>query len=282
MDWFMYSMGSVISFSLMAALYKLPAHKKQSKIAATFWMVFFSFLFSLAFFYGYLSNVDIKVYIFALSWGIGFSSLAAIQMYLLKKMDINVLFPISTTLSLIISVIFGLVFLAEYISLIQGLGIVLAIIAIYLFLFQGRKIKYSSSFLNWLLIMVVLSVFSKVILKFATDVVDVQPLMIFNYFFASIFLIIIVLLFKRKSWKKDLFSGASKSGFFIAVPGFLGNWFFLMALSKGPFTLITALHALYIFGASVAGYFFFKEALSKKKIALLVLAIIAIILIRIG
>lgn len=282
MDWFIYSIGAVISFSLMAALYKLPAQKKQSNTATVFWMLIFSFIFALIFFNDYLFNVDARVLVFALLWGMGFSSLAAIQMHLLKKININALFPINTTFSLIISVIFGLVFLNESISLVQGLGIIIAIIALYLFLFQKGSIIYSKQLIYWIIIMVALAVFSMLVLKFAADTIDIKLLQIYQYLFASIVILIIFLISNHHSWKKNLFSGASQSGLYIAIPSFFGNWLFLIALNKGPFSLVASLHALYILGASVFAYLLFKEKLNKKKIALLAIAILAIILIRIG
>src|SRR3989339_1358050 len=154
MDWFIYSIGAVISFSLMAALYKLPAQKKQSNTATTFWMLIFSFIFTLIFFRNYLFDVDSRVFIFALLWGAGFSSLTAIQMHLLKKVTVSALFPINTIFSIIISVIFGLLFFNESISLVQGLGIMIAIIALYLFLFQKGSIIYSKQTMYWIMLMV--------------------------------------------------------------------------------------------------------------------------------
>ena len=68
----------------------------------------------------------------------------------------------------------------------------------------------------------------------------------------------------------------------IGVFGFFGGYAFLTALTKGPFSLITSIHSLYIFITALASYLLFKERLTKKKIILLFLAIVAILLIRLG
>ncbi|MCD4760999.1 DMT family transporter [bacterium] len=267
----------------MTGLYKLPAYKNQSKLATTFWMMAFIFLFALLVFNKLAFDVNKEILFFGALWGTGFATLTALQIYLLKHLNINTLFPISTTMSMVFSITFGLLVFAEKISVFQGLGIVIAVLAVYLFLFEKKKIKYSPNLLKFGLAMIVLSVFCKIIQKIAVDTVpDIKVLIIYQFLFASLFLLIVILIYHRQSWTKKLFSTSSKFGLLIAIPAFLGNWAIMSALSKGPFTLIYSIHSLYIFGGSIIGYLFFKEKLSKKKIALLSLAILAIIFIRLG
>lgn len=283
MDWFIYSITSMVLFSGMTALYKLPAYKDQSKLASTFWMMAFIFLLSLLTFNKLILNIDKETLFFAAIWGSAFASLTALQIYLLKNIEISTLFPINTITSMVFVVAFGLLVFMEKISLIQGLGIVTAILALYLFLFENRKIKYPKKTLGFGLGMISLSVFSKVIQKVAVDTVsDIKVLMVYQFLFASIFLLLVILIYHRKLWSNKIFSASSQSGLIIAIPAFLGNWAILSALAKGPFTLIYAIHSFYIFGGSIIGYLLFKEKLTRKKLALLALAVIAIILIRLG
>lgn len=283
MEWFIYSISSMLLFSGMTALYKLPAYKNQSRLAATFWMMGFLFLFAIIFFNKLALNASPDVLIFGFLWGCSFALLTAIQIFLLGRLEINALFPINTILSMVFVVIFGLLVFSDKISILQGLGIATAIVALYFFLFGKTKVSYSKNTLKFGIVMVALSVFSKVIQKIAVDhVADIKVLIIYQFLFASIFLLLVNIVYHKKIWTKKIFSGAYKSGLIIAIPAFFGNWAIMYALSKGPFTLIYSIHSFYIFGGSILGYFFFKEKLTKYKVALLCLAILSIILIRIG
>lgn len=273
----------MLLFSGMTALYKLPTYRNQSRLSATFWMMSFIFLLAIIIFNQVIFDVNKETLIYSFIWGCGFASLTAIQIYLLSRLEINTLFPINTLLSMIFVVIFGLFVFLEKVSLIQALGIIVAIIALYLFLFSDKGAKYSKGTLKFGLAMVMLSVSTKVVQKLAVDnVLDTKVLIIYQFLFAALFLLVANIIYHKKDWTKKVFSPSYKSGLMISLPAFLGNWAIIEALSKGPFTLIYSIHTFYIFGGSILGYFFFKEKLTKKKLSLLALAIIAIILIRIG
>lgn len=283
MEWFVYSIASVIMFSLMTGLYKLPAYKYQSRLATTLWMMVFIFLFALLAFNKAALLADGRAVVYSALWGASFATLTAIQIYLLKDLKISTLFPINTMLSMIFVVAFGLLFFLEKISLVQGAGVLVALIALYFFLFEKQKVRYSPQILKLGLLMVSLSVITKVLQKINIDaIVDIQILLIYQFMFAAITLLIAGAIYHRSSWRTKILSRSAKSGLLIAIPAFVGNWAIMSALSKGPFTLIYAIHSLYIFGGAIIGYFFFKEQLTKRKILLLSMAIIAAILIRLG
>ncbi|MBU1203321.1 EamA family transporter [Patescibacteria group bacterium] len=273
----------MLLFSGMTGLYKLPTYKNQSRLATTFWMMGFIFLWAIMIFNKLAFSVNPEILFFALLWGCSFATLTAIQIYLLSRIEINTLFPINTILSMIFVVAFGLLVFAEKISILQGLGISIAIVTLYFFLFSSRGAKYSRGTLKFGLVMIFLSVFSKVVQKIAVDhVIDIKILIIYQFLFASLFLLLANIMYHRKSWAKKIFSRSYKSGLMISIPAFFGNWAIMHALAKGPFTLVYSIHSFYIFGGSIIGYFFFKEKLTKYKISLLFLAILAIIFIRIG
>ncbi len=283
MEWFVYSICSMLLFSAATAFYKLPSYKNQSRLATTFWMMSFIFLWSLLAFNHLIFAVNKEVIFFALLWGAGFGSLTAIQIYLLSRLEINTLFPINTLLSMIFVIAFGLFVFMDKIYLIQGLGIIVAIIALYLFILNNKKVGYSKSTLKFGIAMVSLSVFTKVIQKTAVDnVSDIKVLIIYQFLFALLFLLLANIIYYRQKWQKKILSSSYKSGLMISIPSFFGNLSIIYALSKGPFSLIYSIHTFYIFGGAILGYFFFQEQLTRKKLALLGLAIIAIVLIRIG
>jgi uncharacterized membrane protein len=98
-----------------------------------------------------------------------------------------------------------------------------------------------------------------------------------------IFVFALLLFFHRKEWRKSIVSpGSVKIGFLIGLTAFLGGYSILTALTMGPFSLITAIHSLYIFPTAIAGVLMFKEKMTPGRWLLLGLAVLATLLIRFG
>ena len=282
LSWFVFSMSAVVLFGFSTVFYKLPTLWGQNKTAATFWVLLFSELFSLVFFWQYLSVLSLYAIFLAALWGISFALIMMLQIYALEHVDTNVLFPITATLSLVGSVLLGILFFQDAISYIQYGGIVLALSAIYLFLYKKGTLQYSKSVL-WIGASIIgLSVFNKVVQKFAADIVEIHSYQIWQYLFGTAFALLVVVFLNKGKWKEAIFSGSFKSGFIISIPAFLGTWAFLVALTKGPFSLVTAIHSTYIFVGALVGYILFKERLTKEKVFLIFLALLAILIIKLG
>ena len=127
-----------------------------------------------------------------------------------------------------------------------------------------------------------MSAFNKVLQKIVADSFDIHAFQIYQYLFATLISAAILFLAHRKNWKQELFSGAIKIGSIIGVFGFLGGYALFIALAKGPFPLVTAIHSLYILITAIIAFFMFNEELTLKKILLICLAIIAVLLMRLG
>lgn len=282
LSWFVFSISAVVLFGVSTAFYKLPTLRGQNKPATTFWVLLFSELFSLIFFWKHLSVLSPHAFFLAALWGVSFALITMLQIYALEHVDTNTLFPITTTLSLVTSVLLGIVLFNDALSFLQYGGIVLAIIAIYLFLYKKGKIQHSRLILWIGTAIVFLSVFNKIIQKFAADVVEIHSYQIWQYVFGALFALLVVLILNKEKWKDAVFSGSFNSGLVISIPAFFGGWAILVALTKGPFSLITALHSMYIFVSALVGYLVFKEKLTTKKVFLILLALVAILIIRLG
>lgn len=282
MDWFIFSITATTLFGVSSALYKLPSVKHQSKAGTLFWMQIFSFIFAAIVFKDYFSSINGLTLFYGLLWGSSFALLTFFQMYALTHIETNVVFPTTTTLSLVIAVLLGYLLFQESITAMQLIGIILALSSVYLFIYKKGKVVYSSALLGIGGAIVLFSVFNKIIQKFAADAVSIEALQIAQYAFA-VFLSIGLVYYQRKKENpitaiKDSF----RSGLFISIPAFLGGWAILTALTKGPFVLITTIHSTYIFITAIIGYLIFKEELTKRKLVLLTLAVLAVIVIRVG
>lgn len=282
LTWFPFSIGATLLFGVAMAFYKLPSVKNHNRFVTTFWSLVIPAVLAFVFFYSYLPLSTPAMMWTALLWGVTFTCIVLLQMYALSHVDTNVLFPITTTASLIITVLVGIFFFREHITALQVFGIILAVATIFLFLYKGGKIQYS-----WLLIgvgsgIVFISAFNKVLQKIVADNFDIRAFQIYQYLFAALFAFVLYLITHRRDWKSHIFSDGFGIGSLIGVFNFFGGYSLYVALTKGPFPLITSVHSLYILVTALTAYFLFREQLTAKKIFLLLLAIVSVILIRIG
>ncbi len=282
LSWFPFSIAATLLFGVAMAFYKFPSAKNHNRFVTTFWSLAIPAILALIFFHQYLSSSTFDMLWVALIWGVTFTCIVLLQMYALSHVDTSVLFPITTTSSLIITVLIGIFFFGEHISIIQTLGVILAIIAIFLFLYNGRKFQYSSLIVGVGSGIVFISAFNKVLQKIVSDKFDIHAFQIYQYLFASIFALLIYLIIHRRDWKTHIFSGGLKIGSLIGIFSFFGGYSFYIALTKGSFPLITAIHSLYILVTALTAYFLFQEKITTKKILLLLVAVLAVILIRVG
>lgn len=282
MTWFFFAALSAALFGISVALFKLPSTKKQSVTITTFWSMLFSSILAAIFFGNSIFQVNADIILLAIFWGVNFSIMSSLQMYALRYMDSNVLFSITTTLSLIISVFLGLLFFLENISLTQVLGVTLAIIFIYLFLSKKEGFEFSPYILAVGFGIILMSVFNKVIQKLAADDLNVEAYITCQYFSATLFAFILYIIYNRKNFVKSFLGSSMKSGFYIGVPGFFGGWVLMVALMKGPFSLIIAINSAYIFIVALIGHLFFKEKLTRMKWIFLIMVGFSVVLMRIG
>lgn len=281
-SWFPFSILATICFGVAMAFYKLPSAKSQSRYAVSFWQLLFNLLLSIIFFYKFIPLTNINTVIYGSAWGLSFLLLSLLQMKALRDIDTNMLYPVTTSLSLFITVLFGILFFKDYVSWIQILGMVLVVAVVLLFSYKGKKLQYSEEILIIGLGIIFLSFLGKIIQKFAANSVDIHAFQIYEYLSAVIFSLVLNLYIHKKEFKQHLFSDSIKSGFIIGVPSFMGGYALLIALTKGPFSLITSIHSLYILITAITAYFIFKEKLDLRKIILILIAVVATILIKIG
>lgn len=282
LSWFPFSLAAVVLFGVAMAFYKFPSVKNHSSFATTFWTLLVSAVLAFSFFFSYLSFTTSGMLLLALLWGISFPSIMLLQMYALKHVDTNVLFPVTTATSLVVTVLIGIFSFQEYITAVQGIGIFLTVLAVSLFLYKGGKLQFTPVVLWVGTSIILISAFNKIVQKIVADGYDIHAFQIYQYLFALITALIILFIAHKKDWRREIFSGAAKIGSLIGVFSFFGGYSLFLALAKGPFPLITAVHSLYIFVTAFTAYFIFREKLTVRKILLIALAIIAMLLIRLG
>lgn len=282
LTWFPYSLAATLLFGVSMAFYKLPSAKNHNRFVAAFWSFIIPTVFALVFFHSYLPLTTAPMVWTAMLWGFTFMCIVLLQMYALGHVDTNVLFPITTTASLVLTVLVGVLFFQEHPSAVQYIGIALAVVTVFSFLHKGGKAQYSRLLIGVGSGIIFISAFNKVLQKIVANNFDIHAFQIYQYAFSSIFALILFLILHRHNWKSHLVAGGLRVGSLIGIFSFFGGYALYVALTKGPFPLITSVHSLYMFITALVAYFLFREQLTPRKIFLLFLAINAVVLIRIG
>ena len=282
LSWFPYSVTATILFGIAMAFYKLPYARNINRFATTFWLLFISLILSLIFFNKYLIFTNTLTILFGLLWGASFTGLVLLQMYALSHVETNTLFPITTIASLLITILIAVFYFGDKLSYLQLIGLILIIFTISFFLYKKGRLQYPRYVILIGFIIIFISAFNKILQKFAADWVNIQAFQVFQYIFASIISLLILIISNRKELYKNLVSKSFKVGSLIGIFSFFGGYLYLIALTKGPFSLITSIHSSYIFITALTGLVLFKEELTIKKVLLIILAIIATLLIRSG
>jgi len=240
------------------------------------------FLFAFILFFSHFNLISWNVFLYASLWGSSYALLTLLQMHALHYVETNTLFPITSVSALTVSVIAGYFLFGDILSYLQILGILLVILTVFLFVYKSSKIKWSKYVLLFGLGIIFFSTFNKIIQKFGVDTGDIYNLQIYQYFIGLLLVGILMFIFERKKYNLEKFKLSIKSGFLIGSFAFFGGFALLIALSKGPFSLITSIHSLYILITAIIAFFMFNEELTLKKILLICLAIIAVLLMRLG
>lgn len=283
MTWFPYSILATILLGLSMVCYKFPSTKNVDRYGVMFWSLLFSEILSLLFFAKYFTQAEPRILFWSALWGVSFASLSLLQMYALRHVDTGTLFPVTSSLSLVITIMLGFVFFAHTISTLQVGGIALTVLAVALFLFKKGKLEYSFQVLAVGVSIVGLSAGNKIIQKIVADGFDIRSFQIYQYFFATLFALFVYSVSQKSMSVKKLAERRQIAiGALIGVLGFFGGYALLIALSMGPFALVFSIHSMYIFVVAFAGALLFREKLTQRKIFALVLACIAIVLIRVG
>ena len=288
MTWFTYTLLSLSFFGIAYTLFKLPAMQNQNRFASTFWVNTFITLIivvSALFFSPHSFEViNAKVMFLGLLWGMFFSLNMFFQMSALKKMGASTLFPIASSLSSILVVLIGFLFLSESISLSKILGIIVVLLSVYFFTRKNKEIILDSELIGYfsgiLITSILVKYFQKVVIDFVQD--PVTTVMV-EYLGAGIFALIFGYIFYKNTFTKSLKSrNEIRGGLIISVPLLLGGFFIIQALKIGELSQIFSVHPAYVVVVALLASLFFKEKITWKKILIIFVIIVGVILIKTG
>ncbi|MGB0980285.1 MAG: EamA/RhaT family transporter, partial [Croceimicrobium sp.] len=192
---------------------------------------------------------------------------------------------VAVKMAVIVPVSFGILYFHESAGPLKLMGIVLALVAVYMTTYQPQKMKRSSTALWFPIILFIGSGFLDAFLKY--NEAELVPKLDQAWFASSIFgcaglfglvLVLYQMIFKGKKFPIRSVIG----GFALGIPNYGSIYFLLRALSLDGLesSSIFALNNVgVVFLSAVIGYFFFKEQLSKINLTGILLAMVSIVLI---
>ena len=286
MNWLPYSIAATILLGISMSLYKMPSFRGYSSYLSTFWTNTFSALFvviALVFFNQNQLQGFSNISWYAIIWGGFFAINMVLQKILLHNIETNSLYPVTSSIGSIVTILIGLTVLSEHISLIQGLGIIIILLSVFLFTRKSGSFPLDQKTVLLSFGIIASSTASKYVQKLGAVNDSLSHFMIWQYIGAALFGLLIAYIFENGKFKEVTHLGKYwKGSILIGLFSVLGGWMILKALSLGPLSGVYAIHPAYTFIAGIFGYLFFKEKLTKKKIILALLSVIGIILLKIG
>lgn len=286
MNWLPWSLAATVLLGVSMSLYKMPSFKGYGTLFSTFWTNLFSAIFvfvAIGFFNtSSLSGLYVVSW-YALIWGALFGINMTMHKMLLRDIETNSLFPVTTSISTVITVLLGVTLLSEHVSLVQTAGMLIIILSVFFSVRKGGNFVLNKRTVLLSIIVLVSGIASKYVQKLGADHDTISHFMLWQYWGAAFFAFIALYIFENKKFNEIThIKKYWKGSILIAIFSTLGGYAILTALSMGPMSGVYAIHPAYIFIAGMFGYLFFKEKLTWKKMLFALLSVIGIILIKIG
>jgi drug/metabolite transporter (DMT)-like permease len=285
-EYLLYTFIALFAFGLQTFLYKVSAARKCNTALTTLSFMITVSILSL-FFWVYtkqpLGNIKYLI-IFAIINAIFFLITTATRINALKYIPTNISYPI-IRVSTIFVVAFSLFYFKDNLSYYQFAGILAAILVVFI-LYKNDKEDKIKNFKTGLLLTIIAmfaSALTTIIQKFASLNTNKLAFITSSYII-NIFLVLMLKkqIERQNNSKKGKKKDAWLIGLFIGIFNFIGFFFILQAYSKGPLSIAAPLHDLNFVIAIILASIFYKEKMTKRRIAGIILSIISVILLSIS
>jgi len=283
-----YLLLSILSSSVIFVIFKLFQRYSVNTLQAIIINYFFACLVG---FFGYIKNTDVTL-IPAKLWfpgtlvlGALFISVFNLAAITTQKSGLSVV-SVATKMSVAIPVFFGIILYNESTGIFKVLGILLALVAVYLTSIKtttGIKIK-KENLIFPLLVFLGSGIIDTTIKYLETTYVAENEVALFSTsIFAVAGIIGIVILAGQAAMGKLRITGKNiLGGIILGVPNYFSIYFLVMALRTEGFessTVFTINNVAIVLFSTLLGILLFKEHLIKKNWIGILLAIISILLV---
>ncbi len=282
MSWLGWSLLMTTCFGLSLAGYQLPGANRESRAVTTFWAMVIQAVLALLIFHNFLGDPPTSLLVTGAIWGLTFPAIMLLQMYAVTHVETTVVFPLTTTTSLVGTILIGLAVFSDQITLVQALGILLTVVTVFGFLWNGGQLRLTPAVIGTGLGIAGLSAFNKLLQKSAATEFNVFQFQAYQYLFAVGVMALVVLGLHRRELTTVFTWRVGRYGLVIGLTGFLGGFALYQALTSGPFPLVTAIQSLYILVIAFVSWLVFREPIPATRRWLIGLAVLAVVLMRLG
>ncbi|MBP9782661.1 MAG: EamA family transporter [Candidatus Pacebacteria bacterium] len=266
------------------ALFKMPTFKGYSSLHSTFWVNIFSLTVALIVFFAFTDEIPLTtISWYGLIWGVLFAFTTAQQKILLGRMETNILLPVTSSLSNVLTVFAGIFIFSEQLSGLQYVATLIILLCTFLYSRKKGGLILNRYAVLFGLGIIISSTLGKVVQKTGAVHESIIHFAVYQYIGATICAFLLVYLFQPSSLKRlhkieDTWKISLVAGLFMAIAGYA----FLLALASGPLAGVYLIAGAYTFVAALFGVWLYKEKLTRYKLFLMALAFIGIILMKIG
>lgn len=284
MEWFIFAIFATVLFAIQSLLFKTSSAKKCDKELVTLIFVGTVWVFSIILFL--IKGIKTQNILLAMSLGILFAIAFYIKTFSqLKALDFlptNRVFPITSS-SLILVIIYAIIFFDESLTINQIIGIFFILLSIVLIHQNSRK-KFSKESVKKGFFFVFLAIpfgaLMNISNKYASINLPPEMFIAVTYFFLTV--IALGKYFSKKgNLKKASPKNSIKIGLVIGAINFSGYLAYLTALKTGPLSLVASIHATYVIITIILAKMIHSETLDLKQFGLVILAVLGVILLKI-
>ncbi len=281
-SWFINSIIAMVAFGGMQALFKVPAAKGYNKFIYSVLSFMVGTILSFVFFRDDIS-FDVHTMLFGFLWGIANASYVLLVMVILKRLDTSASFPITSLGSHVLVVIIGIFFFNDILSVLQIVALIGTFLLIGFYNHTHKHITLSNGLIPIAMGIILLSTFIKFIQKSGSISSVMGDYIFWQLFFATIASVLILLLNKNnRSVERKIDGKLIMWSALIGTLTFVGTVAMVKALSIGPFSLVYTINSFYILVSSIVAWKFFGEKLTRHKVLFILLAIVVLVLIKLG
>lgn len=284
MNWYGLALIALLCYGIVYFLYKVSAEKKCNSAWTTFSSMITVLILSSILFFTFrspITNLYFLLFI-ALLNAVFYLATTMTQMEALKHISTSIVYPV-VRLSIVIAVIFSIIYFKDKLSIYQIAGIILAIVAIQILTKQNReeRPKHKNFKLGIILTLIAFltAAATTIVTKFASISVNQMAFIMVSYTYSAIFSFS---LRKKMQTEKEnpRHTNAIIIGFFIGLLNFIGFYAVLKTYATGPLSLAAPLIGLSFVIAILLSTWIYKEKLTPMRIIGIMLTIISIILLR--
>jgi len=186
-----------------------------------------------------------------------------------------------TRLSVLLPVIGSVVFFSERMSLYQVMGLALAVVAIYLFSWQGKRESAVSKGSGLILLLALFFLMGSGDFSLKIFGEMYPPAYLMSFVFLVFFLASIYTLFLVMIRRVRINPGVVAGGIILGFPNFAAAFFILKVLEEFPGAIAFPLNNIgIIILSTLAGRVFWREELRRRAAAALVFSVLAVILLN--